>query len=191
MKVLKDRILKDGKVFPGNVLKVDSFLNHQMDIELLSQIGEEFYRRYGDCGVTKVLTIEASGIGIACFVAQRFGVPMLFAKKNKTKNIASDVYTAKVASYTHGTTYDIIVSKEFINKNDKVLVIDDFLAKGQALLGLIEIVKAAGAELVGTGIVIEKGFQDGGKLLRESGVRVESLAIVDSMADGGNITFRS
>lgn len=191
MNFLEERIAKDGIVKPGNVLKVDSFLNHQMDIELLSQIGEEFYRRYGDCGVTKVLTIEASGIGIACFVAQRFGVPMLFAKKNKTKNIASDVYTAKVASYTHGTTYDIIVSKEFINKNDKVLVIDDFLAKGQALLGLIEIVKAAGAELVGTGIVIEKGFQDGGKLLRESGVRVESLAIVDSMADGGNITFRS
>lgn len=190
VKLLKDRILKDGKVFPGNVLKVDSFLNHQMDIELLSQIGEEFKRRYKDCEVTKVLTIEASGIGIACFVAQSFGVPMLFAKKNKTKNIASDVYTAKVESYTHGTTYDIIVSKEFLTKDDKVLVIDDFLAKGQALMGLINIVKSAGAELVGTGIVIEKGFQDGGKLLREGGTRVESLAIVESMDDEGNITFR-
>ncbi len=190
VKILKERILKDGKVFPGNVLKVDSFLNHQMDIDLLRQIGEEFHSRYADCDVTKVLTIEASGIGIACFVAQSFGVPMLFAKKNKTKNIAADVYTAKVESYTHGTTYDIIVSKEFLNKNDKVLVIDDFLAKGQALLGLVNIVKSAGAELVGTGIVIEKGFQDGGNLLRESGIRVESLAIVDSMGDNGNIVFR-
>lgn len=191
MKELKERILKDGKVFPGNVLKVDSFLNHQMDIELLRQIGEEFHNRYGDCGITKVLTIEASGIGIACFVAQSFGVPMLFAKKNKTKNIASDVYTAKVESYTHATTYDIIVSKEFLNENDKVLIIDDFLAKGQALLGLINIVKSAGAELAGTGIVIEKGFQEGGKSLRESGIRVESLAIVDSMDDDGNIIFRN
>ncbi len=190
MKELKDRILKDGKVFPGNVLKVDSFLNHQMDIGLLVNIGEEFRRRYADCGVTKVLTIEASGIGIACFVAKSFGVPMLFAKKNKTKNIASDVYTAKVESYTHGTTYDVVVSKEFLNENDKVLIIDDFLAKGQALLGLINIVKSAGAELVGTGIVIEKGFQDGGKFLRESGIRVESLAIVDSMHDNGKIEFR-
>ena len=190
VKLLKDRILKDGKVFPGNVLKVDSFLNHQMDIELLEQIGEEFYRRYGDSGITKVLTIEASGIGIACFVAKSFGVPMLFAKKNKTKNIASDVYTAKVESYTHGTTYDIVVSKEFLNKDDKVLVIDDFLANGQALLGLIEIVKSAGAELAGTGIVVEKGFQDGGKFLRESGIRVESLAIVESMGDDGGVVFR-
>lgn len=178
-------------MFPGNVLKVDSFLNHQMDIDLLKEIGEEFYRRYCDCGVTKVLTIEASGIGIACFVAQSFGVPMLFAKKNKTKNIASDVYTAKVESYTHGTTYDIIVSKEFLSENDKVLVIDDFLAKGQALKGLIKIVESAGAELVGTGIVIEKGFQDGGRSLRESGIRVESLAIVESMDDDGTLIFRN
>ncbi len=190
MELLKERILKDGKVFPGNVLKVDSFLNHQMDIGLLSEIGDEFRRRYSSSNITKVLTIEASGIGIACFVAQSFGVPLLFAKKNKTKNIASDVHTAKVASYTHGTTYDIIVSKEFLTKDDKVLVIDDFLAKGQALMGLINIVRSAGAELVGTGIVIEKGFQDGGKLLRESGIRVESLAIVDSMDDNGNIIFR-
>ncbi len=190
MQLLKERIVKDGKVFPGNILKVDSFLNHQMDIELLSAIGDEFKKRYSDKEVTKVLTIEASGIGIACFVAKAFGVPMLFAKKNKTKNIASDVYTAKVQSYTHGTSYDIIVSKEFLNSDDKVLVIDDFLAKGQALQGLISIVNSAGAQLVGTGIVIEKGFQDGGKALRDSGIRVESLAIVDSMDDFGNIKFR-
>lgn len=191
MQLLKDRILKDGKVFPGNILKVDSFLNHQMDIQLLSAVGEEFKRRYSDCEVTKVLTIEASGIAIACFVARAFNVPMLFAKKNKTKNIAADVYTSKVQSYTHGTSYDIIVSKEFLNENDKVLVIDDFLAKGQALQGLIDIVNSAGAQLVGAGIVIEKGFQDGGKLLRDSGIRLESLAIVDSMDDQGNITFRN
>ncbi len=190
MQLLKERILKDGKIFPGNILKVDSFLNHQMDIDLLQAIGEEFKSRYNGKEITKVLTIEASGIGIACFVAKAFGVPMLFAKKNKTKNIASDVFTAKVQSYTHGTSYDIVVSKEFLNSDDKVLVIDDFLAKGQALQGLISIVNSAGAELVGTGIVIEKGFQDGGKMLRENGIRVESLAIVDSMDDFGNIKFR-
>ena len=189
MQLLIDRILKDGKVFPGNILKVDSFLNHQMDINLLQSIGEEFHRLYKDCGITKILTIEASGIGIACFVAQSFGVPLLFAKKSKTKNIASDVYTSRVESYTHSTVYDIIVSKEFLNEDDTVLIIDDFLAKGQALLGLINIVGQAGAKVAGAGIVIEKGFQDGGKLIRSKGIRVESLAIVKSMTDDGQIVF--
>ncbi len=190
MQLLKDRIIKDGKVFPGNILKVDSFLNHQMDIELLEEIGKEFHRIYSGVGVTKILTIEASGIGIACFVAQSFGVPLLFAKKSKTKNIAADVYTSRVESYTHGTVYDIIVSKEFLHSDDTVLIIDDFLAKGQALNGLIDIAQKAGATVAGAGIVIEKGFQDGGKLIRDKGVRVESLAIIDSMDDSGKITFR-
>lgn len=190
MQLLKDRIIKDGKVFPGNILKVDSFLNHQMDIELLEEIGKEFHRIYSGVGVTKILTIEASGIGIACFVAQCFGVPLLFAKKSKTKNIAADVYTSRVESYTHGTVYDIIVSKEFLHSDDTVLIIDDFLAKGQALNGLIDIAQKAGATVAGAGIVIEKGFQEGGKLIRDKGVRVESLAIIDSMDDSGKITFR-
>ena len=190
MQLLKDRIIKDGKVFPGNILKVDSFLNHQMDIELLEEIGKEFHRIYSGVGVTKILTIEASGIGIACFVEQCFGVPLLFAKKSKTKNIAADVYTSRVESYTHGTVYDIIVSKEFLHSDDTVLIIDDFLAKGQALNGLIDIAQKAGATVAGAGIVIEKGFQDGGKLIRDKGVRVESLAIIDSMDDSGKITFR-
>ncbi len=189
MQLLKDRILKDGKVFPGNILKVDSFLNHQIDVDLLDSIGDEFYRLFKDCGITKILTIEASGIGIACETARKFGVPVLFAKKTQTKNIASDVYTAKVESFTHGRVYDIIVSKEFLKKGEKVLIIDDFLAKGQALLGLIELVRLAGAEVAGAGIVIEKGFQDGGRLIRESGVRLESLAIVESMGENGNICF--
>lgn len=190
MQLLKDRIIKDGKVFPGNILKVDSFLNHQMDIGLLEEIGKEFHRIYSGVGVTKILTIEASGIGIACFVAQSFGVPLLFAKKSKTKNIAADVYTSRVESYTHGTVYDIIVSKEFLHSDDTVLIIDDFLAKGQALNGLIDIAEKAGAKVAGAGIVIEKGFQDGGKLIRDKGVRVESLAIIDSMDDSGKIVFR-
>ena len=190
LQLLKDRIIKDGKVFPGNILKVDSFLNHQMDIELLEEIGKEFHRIYSGVGVTKILTIEASGIGIACCVAQCFGVPLLFAKKSKTKNIAADVYTSRVESYTHGTVYDIIVSKEFLHSDDTVLIIDDFLAKGQALNGLIDIAQKAGATVAGAGIVIEKGFQDGGKLIRDKGVRVESLAIIDSMDDSGKITFR-
>ncbi len=188
MKILKERIIKDGKVFPGNVLKVDSFINHQIDTGLLAEIGEEFNRRYDNCGITKVLTIEASGIAIASFVAYKMGVPLVFAKKTQTKNIASDVYTAKVTSYTHGRVYDIIVSKEFINAQDTVLIVDDFLANGQALLGLIEIVRSAGAEVAGAGIVIEKCFQDGGKLIRNSGIRVESLAMVSSL-ENGTVTF--
>lgn len=190
MQLLKERIIKDGKIRSGNVLKVDSFLNHQMDIELFGEIGKEFKRRFADQEVTKILTIEASGIGIACITAQNFNVPVVFAKKNQTKNIAGDVYTGKVESYTHGRIYDIIVAKQFLNAEDKILIIDDFLANGAALLGLSKLVKDAGATLVGAGIVIEKGFQAGGKLIRESGVRLESLAIVESMSEEGGIVFR-
>jgi len=191
MQLLKDRIRKDGKIKSGDVLKVDSFLNHQMDIKLFVEVGKEFKRRFADCEVNKVLTIEASGIGIACIVAQYFDVPVVFAKKSKTKNIAGDVYTTQVESYTHGRTYDVMVSKEFIGSGDKVLLIDDFLANGKALEGLAAIVKDSGAELVGAGIVIEKGFQPGGDRLRAEGVKVESLAIVESMDETtGTISFR-
>ena len=191
MQLLKDRIRKDGKVGAGNVLKVDSFLNHQMDIQLFDQFGQEFKKRFADKEINKILTIEASGIGIACVVAQSFNVPVLFAKKTKTKNIAGEVYTSRVESFTHGRIYDIIVAKEFLGKGDKVLLIDDFLANGAALEGLIDLVKDSGAELVGAGIIIEKGFQGGGDRLREAGIRVESLAIVDSMDDEkGTIVFR-
>ena len=186
MQLLKDRIRKDGKIKAGNVLKVDSFLNHQMDTDLFVEIGKEFKRRFADCEINKILTIEASGIGIACVVAQQFHVPVVFAKKTQTKNIAGDVYTSKVESYTHGRVYDIIVSKEFLGKGDKVLLIDDFLANGKALEGL-----AAVVELVGAGIVIEKGFQVGGDIIRSKGIRLESLAIVDSMDEKtGTIVFR-
>ena len=190
MELLKQRILKDGKVKEGNVLKVDSFLNHQMDVVLFNEIGKEFQRLYGDCGVNKILTIEASGIGIACITAQFFNVPVIFAKKNKTKNIAGDVYTSKVESFTHGKVYDIIVSKEFLGPGDRVLLIDDFLANGSALQGLINLVRDAGATLVGAGICVEKAFQPGGDLIRSMGVRVESLARVKSMDEAaGSIEF--
>ena len=191
MRLLEERIIKDGKVFKGNILKVDSFLNHQIDVSLLSEIGKELKKLYKDVEVTKILTIEASGIGVGCLVAQNFNCPLIFAKKTKTLNIKGDVYKSQVESFTHQTTYDIIVSKDFINKDDKVLLIDDFLAKGNALIGLIDIVNQAGAELVGCGIAIEKGFQGGGDMLREKGIRVESMAIVDAMDDEtGKITFR-
>ena len=191
MQILKDRIRRDGKIKAGNVLKVDSFLNHQMDIKLFAEIGKEFKRRFADSEVTKILTIEASGIGIACIVAQYFDVPVVFAKKTQTKNIAGEVYTTKVESYTHGRVYDIIVAKEFLGPQDKVLLIDDFLANGKALEGLVSIVRESGATLVGAGIVIEKGFQVGGDLLRSQGIRVESLAIVESMdEETGTIVFR-
>lgn len=190
MQLLKERIIKDGKIRSGNVLKVDSFLNHQMDIELFGEIGKEFKRRFADQEITKILTIEASGIGIACLTALNFKVPVVFAKKNQTKNIAGDVYTGKVESFTHGRIYDIIVSKEFLKPEDKILIIDDFLANGAALLGLTKLVKDAGATLVGAGIVIEKGFQAGGTLIRESGVRVESLAIIESMSEENGVVFR-
>ncbi len=191
MQLLKDRIRKDGKIKEGNVLKVDSFLNHQMDVKLFKEIGKEFKRRFEGSEINKILTIEASGIGIACVVAECFDVPVVFAKKNKTKNIAGDVYTSNVTSYTHGRVYDIIVSKEYLTKDDKVLLIDDFLANGKALEGLIDLVHQAGAELVGAGIVIEKGFQPGGEELRKQNIRLESLAIVESMDEKtGTIVFR-
>ena len=191
MQILYDRIRKDGIVRAGNVLKVDRFLNHQMDIHLFQEIGKEFKRRFEGEEINKILTIEASGIGIACIVAEYFDVPVVFAKKTKTKNIAGEVYTTKVESFTHGTVYDIIVSKEFLGKGDKVLVIDDFLANGCALQGLISIVTQAGAVLEGIGIAVEKGFQPGGRIIRNLGYQLESLAIVDAMdAETGNITFR-
>ncbi|MGF7142313.1 xanthine phosphoribosyltransferase [Anaerotaenia torta] len=190
MQLLKDRIMRDGKVRSGNVLKVDSFLNHQLDTALFGEIGKEFKRRFAGEEITKILTIEASGIAIACIAAQYFQVPVVFAKKNQTKNIAGDVYTSKVESFTHGRIYDIIVSKDFLGPEDKILIIDDFLANGAALLGLIKLVQDAGATLVGAGIVIEKGFQEGGRMVRDSGVRVESLAIIDSMSEEGGVKFR-
>ena len=188
MKLLEEKILKDGKVFPGSILKVDSFLNHQIDTELLAELGKEFAKLYKDSGVNKVLTIESSGIAIAAFAAHELRVPLLFAKKSQTKNIAGQVYTSKVMSYTHGKVYDIIVSKEYLNPGDKVLIIDDFLANGAALDGLIDVINQAGAELVGCGIAIEKAFQDGGKRLRSQGIRIESLAKIASM-DDSSLTF--
>lgn len=191
MELLKERIRRDGKIKEGNVLKVDSFLNHQMDVRLFHEIGKEFKRRFAGEQINKILTIEASGIGIACVAAEVFGVPVVFAKKTQTKNIAGDVYTTKVESFTHGRVYDIIVAKEFLGEGDKVLVIDDFLANGKALEGLSELVKLSGAELVGAGIVIEKGFQVGGDLIRAKGIHLESLAIVESMDEKtGEIVFR-
>ena len=191
MQLLKDRIRKDGKIKEGNVLKVDSFLNHQMDVKLFQEIGKEFKRRFEGEEITKILTIEASGIGIACVVAEVFDVPVVFAKKTQTKNIAGDVYTTKVESFTHGRVYDIIVSKEFLGKGDKVLLIDDFLANGKALEGLAELVTKSGAELVGAGVVIEKGFQVGGDIIRSKGIHLESLAIVESMDEKtGEVVFR-
>ena len=190
MELLKQKILKDGKVKEGNVLKVDSFLNHQMDIALFEEIGKEFKRRFSDTDINKILTIEASGIGIACIAALHFGVPVVFAKKSKTKNIAGDTYTSKVESFTHGRVYDIIVSKDFLSADDNVLIIDDFLANGCALEGLADLIRSAGANLVGAGIVIEKGFQRGGDLIRSKGIRLESLAIIEEMKPNGEIVFR-
>lgn len=184
MQLLEERIVRDGKVRDGNILKVDSFLNHQMDVNLFGEMAQEFKRLFHDEPVSKVLTIEASGIGMACFVAQAFGCPVIFAKKSKTKNIAGDVYTANVESFTHGGTYDIIVAKEFLNSSDRVLIVDDFLANGSALTGLATIIKQAGATPVGAGIAIEKAFQHGGDTLRAQGLRIESLAKIESMENG-------
>ena len=189
MELLKQRILKDGHATEDDVLKVDSFLNHQMDINLLNEIGKEFRRRFDGEPITKILTIEASGSGIAAIAAQHFGnVPVVFAKKTKSRNLDGALYTAHVKSFTKGIDYDIQVSQKFIGPEDCVLVLDDFLAKGEALKGLMKIVNESGAKLAGCGIVIEKGFQEGGKLLREQGIRVESLAIVSSIS-GGKVTF--
>lgn len=191
MRELEERIRKDGIVKEGNVLKVDNFLNHQIDVELLNHIGEEFKRLFKDAPVNKILTIEASGIGIACIAAQYFHVPVVFAKKAQSVNIDGDVYATKIESFTHKKVYDVIVSKKYIGKDDHVLIIDDFLANGCALQGLVELVESAGATVEGIGIAIEKGFQSGGQIIRDKGIHLESLAIVDGMdAKEGTVTFR-
>lgn len=192
LKLLEDRILKDGIVKPGNVLKVDSFLNHQMDISLFNDMGKEFKRLFNDTPINKILTIEASGIGIACVAAQYFyNVPVVFAKKSQTVNIDGEVYSTKIESFTHKRVYDVILSKKYLSSKDHVLIIDDFLANGCALNGLLDIAQKAGATVEGVGIAVEKGFQRGGELIRQKGIRVESLAIIESMdADSGNIVFK-
>ena len=189
MKLLEDRILKDGHIGADNVLKVDSFLNHQIDVSFVCELGKEFYRLFKDENITKILTIEASGIGIACLAAQYFGVPVVFAKKTKTINIYSDTYNATVHSYTHKKDYDIVVSKEFLSKEDNVLIIDDFLAKGSALTALLMLIEKAGAKTAGAGIVIEKAYKGGGNLVRDMGIRVESLAKIKSISKKDGIVF--
>lgn len=192
LKLLEDRIVKDGIVKPGNVLKVDSFLNHQMDISLFNDMGKEFKRLFNDTPINKILTIEASGIGIACIAAQYFdNVPVVFAKKSQTVNIDGEVYSTKIESFTHKRVYDVILSKKYLSSKDHVLIIDDFLANGCALNGLLDIAQKAGATVEGVGIAVEKGFQRGGELIRQKGIRVESLAIIESMdADSGSIVFK-
>lgn len=186
MKLLEERIRRDGRIREnGAILKVDSFLNHQMDITLFNAMGKEFFRLFGDEGVTKILTVEASGIGVACIAGQYFNVPVLFAKKSKTKNIDGSVYTAPVESFTHGGVYDVMVAKDFLGPEDRVLLIDDFLANGAALEGLLSIVEQAGAAVVGAGICVEKVFQPGGARLRAKGIRVEALARIKSMSEAG------
>ena len=191
MELLEQRIKKDGLVKAGNVLKVDSFINHQIDIDLMNEIAKEFKRIFSDVEITKILTIEASGIAIAAIAAQYFKVPIVFAKKSHSINLDGSVYSTKIESFTHKRVYDVIVSKKYISPEDKILVLDDFLANGCAVDGLINLINESGASLQGVGIIIEKGFQDGGKRLRDKGVRVESLAIIDAMDDvTGDITFR-
>lgn len=191
MNCLEERILKDGVIKEGNVLKVDSFLNHQMDIELFDEMGKEFAKRFAGKKINKILTIESSGIGIACIVAKHFNVPVVFAKKSKSINIDGDMYVAEVVSYTHKNTNQVIVSKKFLNEDDCVLIIDDFLANGCALQGLISIVQSAGAKVEGIGIAIEKGFQPGGQIIRNLGYQLESLAIIEGMDHNtGTIEFR-
>lgn len=189
MKILEDRIKEEGKIFPGNIVKVDGFVNHRIDVKLLKEIGKEFCRLFSNSGVNKIVTIEASGIAFACAAAMELGCDVVFAKKSGHKNVGDNVYTEKVVSFTKGKEYDIVISKDYLSKEDKVLIIDDFLADGNAAKGLIGIVEASGAEVVGIGIVIEKGFQPGGDLLRGKGFKVESLAIIDSI-DGNIINFR-
>ena len=192
LKLLEDRIVKDGIVKPGNVLKVDSFLNHQMDISLFNDMGKEFKRLFNDTPINKILTIEASGIGIACIAAQYFdNVPVVFAKKSQTVNIDGEVYSTKIESFTHKRVYDVILSKKYLSSKDHVLIIDDFLAYGCALIGLMDIAQKAGATVEGVGIAVDKGCQRGAELIRQKGIRVESLAIIESMdADSGNIVFK-
>jgi len=188
---LEERIQQDGTIKPGNILKVDNFLNHQMDIALMDQMGAEFKRRFADRTINKVLTIEASGIAIGCSVAREFNVPLVFAKKSKSSNIGDDMYVTQVDSFTHKNTNQVIVSKKYLSAEDHVLIIDDFMANGCAALGLISLVEMAGGTVEGIGIAIEKGFQDGGKIIREKGYRLESLAIVETMdAETGKIEFR-
>ena len=191
MKLLEERIRKDGRIYPGNILKVDGFLNHQIDVTLMDKIGEAFYEKYKDRGITKVLTIEASGIAIAYAAARCFGVPLLFAKKSQSLNLGSDLYIAKVHSFTYKKDYPVILSKRYLTPDDRVLIVDDFLATGNAMLGLTDLCKMAGASVEGIGICIEKAFQSGGRELREKGFSVTSLAIIDHMTDDGEIVFCS
>ena len=184
MQLLENAIIERGRVKDGDVLKVDAFLNHQMDVALINELGKEFFRRFGDQGVTKILTIEASGIGIACITAQHFGVPVVFAKKTQSRNIDGEVLTSQVTSFTHQRNYDIIVSARFLDPSDRVLLIDDFLAKGSAMLGLISLVQQSGAQIVGAGICIEKRFDVGGEAIRNLGIHVESLVVIKEMQDG-------
>ncbi|MBR5595898.1 MAG: xanthine phosphoribosyltransferase [Lachnospiraceae bacterium] len=191
MRLLEERIRKDGVVKEGQVLKVDSFINHQMDIHLFNEMGKEFKRLFADKNINKILTIEASGIGLACIIAQHFDVPVVFAKKAKSINLDGEMYCTKIESFTHKRVYDVIVSKKFLSEDDHVLIIDDFLANGCAVAGLVDLVRSAGATVEGVGIAVEKGFQQGGQLLRDKGLQVESLAIVESMNhETGEIVFR-
>lgn len=190
MKLLEQRILKDGQVRPGNVLKVDCFLNHQLDVELLDEIGAEFKRIFAEDGINKILTIEASGIAIACMTARHFDVPVVFAKKAKSKNIDGEVYTSKVQSFTYGKEYEITLAKKFLSPADRVLILDDFLANGKAMRGLLDVCRQSGATVAGIGVCIEKGFQSGGRELRDEGYKLASLAIVDQMTDDGKLVFR-
>ncbi len=189
MKALEEKILAEGIVSQGNVLKVSSFLNHQIDVPFMQQVGQEFYRLFKDERVDKILTIEASGIGVACLTAVCFDVPVVFAKKSKSKNLTNDCYTAQIASFTHGTTHEVIVEKRFIQPGERILVVDDFLAVGNALAGLIQLIEDAGAEVVGAGIVIEKAWQEGGKRIRDRGIRVESLARIQEMTPEKGVIF--
>jgi len=189
MELLKKKIIKDGEVLPGDVLRVDSFLNHQIDIELVSKLGEEWYKLFKDEGVTKILTIESAGIGLACIAAQYFKVPVVYAKKTRSSTIGKDFYSTRVVSYTHGQSYEVIISKKYISADDKILLIDDFLAHGSALKVLINLSEMAGAKVVGAGVAIEKAYQNGGSDLRSLGYRVESLARIKSMSQSGGVVF--
>ncbi len=190
VKLIEERILSDGKILPGNIIKVGSFLNHQIDVNLLMEAGRETMRIFNGEGITKLVTAATSGIAVATAYGAVFNLPVVFAKKGETSNMSDDVYRSNVHSYTHGNDYVMKIEKQFLSKNDRVLIVDDFLANGAALEGLIDVVSQSGAQIVGCSIVIEKGFQDGGKRIRERGIRVESLAIIDSI-DGGKITFRN
>lgn len=189
MKALEDKILSEGEILPGNVLKVNGFLNHRLDVHFIKEMGAEIARLFHGCGVTKILTIETSGIPIAFAAADKMNLPVVFAKKNKSKNLSDDVYSVEIESFTHSNTYTAVVDKQFLNKGDKVLIVDDFLAIGNAVKGLIKMIESAGAETAGVAVAIEKGFQRGGDSLREMGIRVEALALIDSM-ENSSVAFR-